>query len=434
MKTIFNRPNARTLNALVSAAALLLALNLAAAPDEPLRAGVARTNITPAKPVTLAGYASRTNLSLGVHDPLSARAIAFEQGGKRLVLVSVDILGFYNGTAEPLRNSILEACRLESSELFLAAIHTHSAPSPALDPAKGHANNVEYTRTLQTQLPGLVQTALARLAPVRLAMETGAAPVGCSRREAVPAKTGPPQIKLGRNPAGFIDRTVHVLKITRAEDDALAAALFAYATHSTSMGPRNYWISGDVHGLAEQFLEQYVGNGLVAAGFAGASGDIDPWFRVLPSFNTTNGWIPEPVLLGTLLGEEVAHVLERTQPARASGPIRTAFKTLALPAKPAGGRTNAPGATASLAVTVGRVGDIAFVGLGGEVFNAIGRAIQAASPFPHTVVITHCNGAAGYLAPKECHAEGGYEITSSQFAPEAADIVVEEAGRLLREL
>src|SRR5438874_1367400 len=44
-----------------------------------LRAGFARIDITPTTPVMLAGYASRKELSQGVHDPLFARAVAFEQ-------------------------------------------------------------------------------------------------------------------------------------------------------------------------------------------------------------------------------------------------------------------------------------------------------------------------------------------------------------------
>jgi hypothetical protein len=78
-------------------------------------------------------------------------------------------------------------------------------------------------------------------------------------------------------------------------------------------------ISGDVHGLAEQFIERYFDGKLLAPGFAGASGDIDPWYRVLPGFETKNGWIPEPVLLGTLLGEEVVHVFRNTECAICNG-------------------------------------------------------------------------------------------------------------------
>ena len=83
---------------------------------------------------------------------------------------------------------------------------------------------------------------------------------------------------------------------------------------------------------------------------------------------------------------------------------------------------------------MGRIGDVAVVGLGGEAFNEIGKAIKTASPFPHTLIITHCNGAAGYLPTKEAYPQGGYEVESSSFGPEAAEEVVQEAVRLLRDL
>ena len=81
-----------------------------------------------------------------------------------------------------------------------------------------------------------------------------------------------------------------------------------------------------------------------------------------------------------------------------------------------------------------RLGDIAFVGLGGEVLTEIGMAIKAGSPCENTFVITHCNGSAGYLAPKEQHVQGGYEVKSSSFAPQAADVVIRESIRMLHDL
>ena len=85
-------------------------------------------------------------------------------------------------------------------------------------------------------------------------------------------------------------------------------------------------------------------------------------------------------------------------------------------------------------ITVARLGDVAFVGLGGEVLTEIGMAIKAGSPCQHTFVITHCNGAAGYLAPKELHVQDGYEVKSSHFAPQAADTVIRESIRMLHGL
>ena len=90
--------------------------------------------------------------------------------------------------------------------------------------------------------------------------------------------------------------------------------------------------------------------------------------------------------------------------------------------------------TRPYAITVARLGDVAFDGLGGEVLTEIGMAIKAGSPCRHTFVITHCNGAAGYLAPKEAHVQEGYEVQTSRFAPQAADIVIRESIRLLHDL
>ena len=400
-----------------------------------LRAGLAKIEITPAKPVMLAGYGSRTNLSQGIHDPLAARALAFEKDGKRLVLVSLDNLGFYNDTAEPLRQAILDGCHLQASELFLCAIHTHSAPTLVLDTLKGHPNNIEYTQGLKNKLAEVVRQALGNLDPVQLGLGSGSAPVGVNRREVVQDKAGTSKIVLGRNPSVLTDREVQVLKLARPGQDTPAGVLFAYATHSTSLGPRNYSISGDVHGLAEQFLERYLGPGVITPGFAGASGNIDPWFRVLPNFNTTNGWMPEPVLLGTMLGEEVAHVLNRIQKKAPDGSIKTTIKTIEMLGKSRGATeatpTNAP---APFVVTAGCVGEIAFVGLGGEVFNEIGKEIKNTSPFPYTFVFTHCNGAAGYVPTRPSYPEGGYEVQTSPFAAGADKQLLAEVKKMLTAL
>jgi len=84
-------------------------------------------------------------------------------------------------------------------------------------------------------------------------------------------------------------------------------------------------------------------------------------------------------------------------------------------------------------ITAARIGDVAFVGFGTEMFTELDLAIKAGSPFKHTFVITHCNGASGYLPPQHLYKEGGYEIYSSPFAPQAADMVVKQALKMLFE-
>jgi len=399
-----------------------------------LQAGTAKVDITPKKPVRMAGYGSRKGLSTGVHDPLSARIVVFENNDKRLVLVSTDLIGFYDGTAEHTRKVILDEFQLEPSELFLSAIHTHAGPSLTINKEKGHPNNLEYTERLKVKLIEVIRKASSNMGPIYIGAGIGYSPVGMNRRELRFDSSGNSSIRLGCNPYGPTDKEVLVVKMTKP-DGRLIATLFDYASHATCLGGKNYTISGDVLGLAEQFVEKILGEDVIAAAFAGASGNIDPWFRVLPAFNTEPGWIPEPVLLGTMLGEEVVHVFRDIGKVSSGGEIASAFVTLELPGKPRNETTiEKDYPPTSLNITAARVGDIAFVGIGCEVLTEIGMAIKAASPYKHTFVISHCNGAAGYLPPEHLYIEGGYEIRSSRFAPRAADIVVKQAVKMLHKL
>jgi hypothetical protein len=413
--------------------ALVVAFLVSPSETAELKIGVARADITPEKPVTMAGYAGRKDLSTGVHDPLSARVLVFESDGDRLVLVSTDLIGFYDGTTEYMRETLLDEFDLEPSQLFLSAIHTHAGPRLGTDKERAHPNNVAYTVALKDKLISVIHHAFSELQPASIGVGAGSCPVGSNRRQLRVRDNGESEIVLGRNPYGPTDKEVLILKAMDADGKLLAVA-FDYATHATCLGPKNYRISGDVIGLAEQFVEKVYGDNVIAPAFAGASGDIDPWFRILPSFETDAGWVPEPVLLGTFLGEEVVHVCRRIDRTQSTGRIATDFAALELLPKPREGDATRDSKPAPFSVTVARIGNVAFVGLGGEVLTEIGMAIKAGSPCEHTFIITHCNGAAGYLAPKGLHVEGGYEIRSTRYAPQAADTVVRESIRMLHDL
>src|SRR5258705_12558763 len=97
------------------------------------------------------------------------------------------------------------------------------------------------------------------MAAVQVAVGSGASPIGANRREVTRDSAGKTNIVLGRNPSVLTDREVQVLKLSRADGKELAGVMFAYATHSTSLGPRNMSISGAIHGLTAQFVEKYLG-------------------------------------------------------------------------------------------------------------------------------------------------------------------------------
>jgi len=399
-----------------------------------LRAGISKIDITPENPVRLYGYSSRKTLSEGVHDQLYARVVVFDNSGKRVVLVSSDLGSYGSGVFPTIQKSILEKFNLDESELFLSAIHSHSSPVLSLNRERGDPNNILYTEVLIQKLLTVIGEAFNNLKPVQAGVGAGSSPVGSNRREMRPDGS----ITLGRNPYGPADKEVLVMKLA-LPDGTPMGAIYDYATHATSLGPRNMLISGDVLGISAQFTEKILGEEVISPVFAGASGDIDPWYRVLPGFNTEPGWIPEPVLLGTLLGEEVVHVFRSIKEVSPVGEINTAFATLECPRRKSTDNNKTTGedqsATIPVNITAARVGDnVAFVGFNVEMLTEIGMEIKSGSPFKYTFVITHCNGSSGYLPPAELYKEGGYEVNSTRFEIGSAEMVIKQALSMLYDL
>jgi hypothetical protein len=150
--------------------------------EDSLRAGIVKVDITPDKPVKMSGYAGRKDPSTGVHDRLYARIVAFQSSSQRLVLVSTDLIGFYN-TYEPIRDAICDRFDLEPRELFLSGTHTHSGPTPTLGEDR-HPNNLEYTQNLKAKLLEAIGLAIEKIHPVRMGAGRGYSPVGSNRRGA----------------------------------------------------------------------------------------------------------------------------------------------------------------------------------------------------------------------------------------------------------
>jgi hypothetical protein len=87
-------------------------------------------------------------------------------------------------------------------------------------------------------------------------------------------------------------------------------------------------------------------------------------------------------------------------------------------------------------VLVIRVGDVALVGLPGEVFCEIGMELRRCSAAPHTLVAGLSGDAIGYLPTQESFAQGGYEVTtgSTFYQPGGAERLGQSAVEQLRRL
>src|SRR5947208_16281851 len=93
------------------------------------KAGVATKVITPTEPVWMAGYANRTKPAEGkVHD-LYAKALCLEDAsGKRLVLVTTDLIGIPRYLGDAVAKEGEQKYGLKRDELILSSSHTHCGP------------------------------------------------------------------------------------------------------------------------------------------------------------------------------------------------------------------------------------------------------------------------------------------------------------------
>lgn len=83
-----------------------------------------------------------------------------------------------------------------------------------------------------------------------------------------------------------------------------------------------------------------------------------------------------------------------------------------------------------------RVGDVAFVGISGELFASLGMEIKRRSPFRYTYVVGIANDYIGYLPDKEAYRFGGYQTWAgpNYSMPGTGEMLVDQAVYELNEL
>ena len=105
---------------------LCLALPLSAAS---WKAGTAKADITPKKPIWMAGYGGRTKPSEGTLHPLWAKALALEDAkGNRAVIIGTDTLGMTASIYANLKARLAKEHKLQPEQIMLNASHTHTGP------------------------------------------------------------------------------------------------------------------------------------------------------------------------------------------------------------------------------------------------------------------------------------------------------------------
>ncbi len=390
--------------------------------------GVAQVNITPAIPVTMSGYASRTEPFKGINDELFASATVFDDGVNKAVIITADVIGFSHDSWKDLAGRIERETGIHQEFVILAPAHNHGGPNTRAYGDDADENLLSYNRELRDKLVAITTEAAANVQPAFIGSGSGICKMSMNRR-ALNAGGG---IRLGRNPYGPCDQEVGVVRIDKA--DRTPFTIFVnWPTHATVMGPGNEMITGDWPGAARRHIEEAYTVPVIASITAGASGDIDPIYRVRPTFRPN-----EVEEIGMILAEEVVRVAGEIR-TYAAGTVDATQRLIMLPGKVSGGsnlprESWEPGPDLAVRLSVLRVGNILFAGISGELFTEIGMKIKEISPSRHTHVITHCNGASGYLVTDQAFSQGGYEVTATRAMPGAEKIIIDNLAEMMNEI
>lgn len=421
------------------------------------KAGVATAVITPEKLMWMAGYGARNKPAEGKLLDLHAKAICLEdQKGKRLVLVTTDLIGLPRSLSVEVASEVEKKYGIKREELMLTASHTHCGPvlrenledMYPLSPEESD-KVATYTKKLKRDLIDLVGAAIKNLEPVTLKYTTGKAAFAMNRRE--PTEKG---IIIGKNPAGPVDHSVPIL-IAEGKDAKPRAIVFGYACHNTTLS--FYQWCGDYAGFAQQGIEQAL-PGTVAMFWTGCGADANPQPR---------GTVENCQQHGKELADAVVTAVRgETKPI--AGPFSAKYETVTLKLESVLTRAqlNADALSKTYAVqkraerlikeldAKGKIAEtypfypvqtwmlgdqVLWVALGGEVVLDYALRLKKELPTTRTLWVTgYANDVMAYIPSARVLKEGGYEAETSQiyygmpgkWSPAIEEVIVTKVRQL----
>ena len=229
-----------------------------------LKAGMAKTVITPPVGTQLSGYGGRTDPSTEVLDDLYAKALVFDDGNERIALVVCDIIGFRIDMVNEMRAIIQQQTGIKPDNIMITCTHTHSGPNL-------RSADSAYVESLKLHVAGAVAAAANSMKEARVGAARGECHVGANRRHPN-SPSGP--YNLYKYPDGIMDPTVMVLRV---EDTAgnIIGLVTNHAGHPVAWGSRELGISRDYPGFAIDVLEKVWGDDVVAIFLQGCCGDLN---------------------------------------------------------------------------------------------------------------------------------------------------------------
>lgn len=444
-------------------------------------AGFATADITPPPGWRRAG-GYHEFLSGPGGDPLLAKALVLSQGGTTVAFVGNDLTSVPRELTDRARHRASERTGIPFTNIVIAATHTHGGPEyfgPLRDFLHERAKRehqgrdphepLDYQALLVERWAGVIERASAARQPATLSVvvprQLGLA---FNRRFLMKdGSTGWNPGKLNPNilrPLGPTDPDLPFVFIRDAASQKPLGSLTVFAMHTAIYGAPAFGACYPGH-LQTHLRRQLAAPDLVSIFGEGCAGDIN---HIDVSTSDPQDSETYPPYVGARLAATIQEALPFARPV-AGGQLAMRSATIRSPVTPITpeeyaaardlmanlDRGNAPflvvvdawrkmfqhefwrrhGGKLPQEVQVIRLdADTAIVTLPHEIFVELGMAIEAASPFRTTIVISLANDLDFYIPTRRAFEEGHYEPTTCPLAAGCGELLVEAAVKLLGEL
>ena len=441
-------------------------------------AGFARVDITPMLGIFVTGY-YKPRYADGVLDPLEIDALALAYGHDRVLLLSIDHCGVSQEIATDYRKHISEVTGVPMEAIYLSSTHTHTGPILV----KNSENDLEqeYYQIVYRKMADAARLAIQDLKPAKMGWGIGHAPnVSFIRRYLMKdgsVRTNPgidhPDIA---EPIGQIDDQVSILRFDQTSGNSLV--LVHFANHPDVVGGTK--LSADWPGFLRRTVEKTLDNTRCLF-FNGAQGDVNH-VNVHPrggylndmflDFDDVLRGYKHAQYIGRVVTAGVLQAYDKVQYVDVSK-LKYLQRMIHVPANlpsqdqmaeahrindlhNAGKDSELPYEGMMLTTVVARaarmvrlehgpeafemplsiiaIGDVAMVGIPGEPFSGIGWALKATEGWNLVLPTCNTNAKEGYFPMMDAYEQGGYEAGSSNFKAGVAELLIDEAQQMLREL
>ncbi|MDQ6417924.1 hypothetical protein RB620_00605 [Paenibacillus sp. LHD-117] len=425
-------------------------------PKKVLLVGAGLRDITPTVengilPLTRTSAGNVTSTLGGNLDPLHVRVIALSDGTNKSLFVSFDLSNVPGATV--FLPALAKHAGLPKEAIFFTASHAHATVNvPAeIDTSTDYGKRMKrFSDKIMGQMLAAADEALANMQPATVGIGYSESYVNVNRNNPYEEVTKDGDIikhnYLGYNGSGISEKTVSAVRFDSLKGEPIAFIInypvHAVVMHNNTIADGNIAISADLPGFVSTNLEKKF-DGAVAVWTSGAAGDQNPILMTemyYPNAETggfelkNTGWADLLTYLGSIHYRDVMNAVNAITDVTSNVSIKYAYGTTTVPGRSVTVETTdgdsigkldkysySEGKSFKLGIQVLRIGDIAYAGFPGELFNAHGLYIKENSTIKDMIVVNKVAQSDGvdyrYIPDDYSLEHGGFRALAAGFKP-----------------